>query len=379
VHLSKLSARAGLLAVATALVTALVAAPGAGAATFSGGSIKIDFKSLKGVKMTPKGHSSKTSTSATFPFRDESAAVTMNAQASGNINIGKTSDSITLTRGKKKIVLQSLVQKLKSGAGTLSAKVSGKGKLIDFFTEASANRIVVDGGFTTLTLQTANTTLTKAGAAALNKAFGLKAPARGKKDQRLKNKAKVGTASFTADRRLEFGSGSTNTTFDQTFFDALKNNCDIDLAASGTAQPVPAGPTAARGGAILNVIGGAMNAKTLSGNIQHDAGGTSLDRKEGSSKGAAYHTDIISYEFVLDQVPPIIRAFSTAVVNTVPIGTLEGGTLSASLTDTGGTVTMANGVLKLSDAAGQLLKLQTGCDIPVGSTLAVANTTANVK
>ena len=82
---------------------------------------------------------------------------------------------------------------------------------------------------------------------------------------------------------------------------------------------------------------------------------------------------------MLDQSPFTVRAFSTAVVNTVPIGTLEGATVVPDLNDVGGTVRINNGVLKLSDPAGQLLKLQTGCDIPIGSTLATVNSTATVK
>jgi len=373
VHSSRPSARAGLLAAAAALVAMLVAVPSAGAATFSGGTIKVDFKQLKGVKIATKGGSAKTKTGATFSFADEAGTATLNAQASGNLNLTPASE-VTITRGKKKIVLKSFVQKLTSGKGTLSAKIGGKGKLVDLFAQASANRIVVDSKFTTLSMQTASMALTKAGAAALNKAFGLK----GKSS--LKNKAKVGSASFTAERLLEFGSGQTRTAFDPGFFDSLKNNCDITLAATGTAQPIaPDETTAPRGGALLNVIGGTMNATNLVGNFQHDAGGTSLDRPAGSAKGPAYHTEIINYEFDFGQNPPLTRAYSTAVVNTVPIGTLENATVSADLSDTGGTVTVAGGLLKLSAGAAGLLKQQTGCDIAANSSLATVNLTANVK
>ncbi len=372
-HSFRPSARAGLLAAAAVLVAMLVAVPSAGAATFSGGEIKLDFKQLKGVKITPKGHSAKTKTGATFSFADEAGSATLNAQASGNLLLSQASE-VTITRGKKKIVLKSFVQKLKSGKGILAAKVGGKGKWIDLFDQASANRIVVDGKFTTLSLQTASMSLTKAGAAALNKAFGLK----GKSS--LKNKAKVGSASFRAERLLEFGSGQTRTAFDPGFYDSLKNNCDITLAATGTAQPIaPDETTAPRGGALLNVIGGTMNATTLAGNFQHDEGGTSLDRPAGSSKGPAYHTEIIRYEFDFAQNPPLTRAYSTAVVNTVPIGTLEGATVTADLTDTGGTVTVTGGVLRLSIPAGGLLQQQTGCEIPPNTALATVNLTANVK
>jgi hypothetical protein len=374
VHSSRPPGRAGVLLVATALVAVLVAAPSASAATFGGGSEKFDVKQLKGVKLTPKGQSAKSGTSATFPFADEAGTVApMGPQASGNLNLN-TSASMTLTRAKKKLVLGSIVQKIKAGKGIVAAKIGGKGPLVDIFDVASANRITADSGFTTLSMQTANLTLTKAGAAAFNKAFGLKG-----KSNAYKAKGKVGTASFTADRLLEFGSGQSNTAFDPVFFDKLKNDCGIDLKAVGTAQVIGVGDTAPRGGAVLNVVGGTMNAKTLSGTIQHDkTGGTALDRPAGTGKGDPYHTEILDYLFALDQTPFKIRAYSTAVVNTVEIGTFE-GTPAADLTDTGGTVTIPNGVLRLSDAAGTLLKIQTGCDIPPSTTLATTSTTANVK
>src|SRR5687768_17208066 len=91
VHLRRPSARVGLLAVATALIAMFVATSSASAASFGGGTIKIDFKS-KGIKYTTKGHSA----SKTFPFAENAGTVTMNKQASGSLNIGSSTTSVTL-------------------------------------------------------------------------------------------------------------------------------------------------------------------------------------------------------------------------------------------------------------------------------------------
>jgi hypothetical protein len=384
VHLRRPPARAGLLAAAAALIAMLVAVPNAGAATFAGGPFKIDFKASKlKVAMVGQDTTTDTKTGGTFNFTEGSAGtVTMNNQPSGTLTIGGSTTQITLTHAnKKKIVLKSLVEKLAAGKGQLAAKVNGKGGSIAFFNEATTNRLKAASDFTRLTLETSTLTLTAQGAAALNKAFGLKKPKKGQKDRRLKNKQKMGTASFDAHRLLEFSGGQTTTAFDQGFYDQLKNECDITLAATGTAQPISPGAAAPRGGAILNVISGQMHAPTLSGTVQHDQGGTSLDRPEGSSKGKAYHTEVISYEYSRGpaQSAFLVRAYSTAVINTVAIGALEGGMVTADLSDTGGTVTISGGVLRLSEAAAGLLKQQTGCEIAANSPLAISSTTANVK
>jgi hypothetical protein len=381
VHLSKLSARAGLLAVAAALIAVLVAAPGASAATFEGGPAKLDFKtfiSAKKLSFKTVGASPNTKTGGTFELGQ--GTVTMTEQPSGNLGLGTTASQLQFKLGKKTMTLTAFTIKLTAGKGQFNAVVNKKGKAITLFDIASQGKIGADDKFTTLGLNTSNMQLTKSGAAAVNKAFGLVAPKKGKKDPRVKAKQKVGNISFTADRRLEFGSGQSNTLFDQGFYDQLKNDCDITLAPVGTAQPVTPGDAAPRGGAVLQVIGGVMNARTLSGGINHETtGGTSLDRPAGSAKGPAYHTEITGYEFALDQVPPIIRAYSSAVDNVVAIGTLEGGTVTTALNDTGGSVTINGATLKLSVGAAALLQQQTGCTIAAGSNLATATTTANVK
>jgi hypothetical protein len=380
VHAPTPRARFGLLVAAAALIAVFVAAPNAGAATFGGGSIKLDFKQLKGVKITPKGHSVKTKTGATFPFSEDAGSATMNAQASGNLNLGATSE-VTITRGKKKIVLKSFVEKLKTGTGTLAAKVGGKGKLIDFFSQASANRIVVDNGFTTLSMQTANMSLTKTGAAALNKAFGLK----GKSS--LKNKAKLGTSSFTANRSLIVAGGASQTVYDTAFYDQLKS-CDITLGSVPDATPIAEDPNAApRGGVSLPIKGGStINAVTLFGKVDH-SGGTVLTRpapgQPGNSTGkAGYNSELNDFTFDFSEGQQILSSFVKNLNLRSPTGTVT-GTLVPQLNEGGGTVSLS-GDLVLSDAAALLLSskdppIGADCPIPAGSKIGRVSMSANVN
>lgn len=383
-HSSRPSARAYLLLAAAALVALLVAVPTANAATFSRGTIKVDFKSLKGVKVTPKSHTSKTSTGATFTFAENAGNATLNKQASGNLNVLNTAQ-VTLTRGKKKIVISSFVQKLKAGAGTLSGKINGKGKLVDFFSEASANRIVVDGNNTTLGMQTATLSLTKAGAAALNKAFGLKGKSA------LKNKQKAGSASFTANRSLTVVGGESRTVYDVAFVDQLRS-CGIDLGAVAPATAIPVDETSSpRGGVVLPIDaanGGRIIAATLVGTVNH-TGGTVLNRDDpgtgtNQTTKPRYNSPLRDFIFGLQGAGvPTLSAFIVNLNLSTSIGTITGGTPSANLTPDGGAVTLV-GDLQLSDAAAANLSqaappLGADCPIPAGSKIGRATMTANVN
>jgi hypothetical protein len=385
VRLSRPSARFGLLAAAAALIAILVAVPSANAASFSGGTIKLDFKALK-VKVATVDASPKTSTGGTFKFAENAGTVTMTKQASGSLNIGTSTTAIKFTLGKKSITLQSLVEKLTAGKGQLTAKIGGKGKAIAFFDQLSQNRVKPDSAFTALTLSNSNVTLTKAGAAALNKAFGLKKPKRGKKDKRLKAKGKAGTASFTAERSLTVVGGQSTTIYDQAFVQALED-CDIVLSAVAPATAVPQDASAPKGGAVLPINaanGGTLNAKTFSGQVNHQ-GGTSLDRAAGGPKGKAeYHSPLTNFVFGFGPAPPYsLTAFVVNSNNNLPIGTVTGD-LVATLTDTGGSVALNNGSLNLSDAAAGTLSqaappLGADCPIPAGSKIGSIAMSAQVE
>jgi len=261
--------------------------------------------------------------------------------------------------------------------------VGGKGGAITFFDEAVTNKIKVASDFTSLQLETANLTLNSKGAAALNKAFGLKKPAKGKKDLRLKAKAKFGTASFTANRQLTITGGTSQTLYDKAFSDQLKS-CDITLGSVEPATPIaqdPANPDH-RGGVSLPVRDGQMDATTRLGSVNH-TGGTVLDRPAGSPSGkAAYRSELTDFIFSFDVNSQILSSFVKNISNRSPTGNVT-GTIVNNLTATGGTVTL-QGELVLLDAASVLLSsnqppLGADCPIPAGSKIGAVSMTANVN
>jgi hypothetical protein len=240
-------------------------------------------------------------------------------------------------------------------------------------------------------MQTATMTLTKAGAAALNKAFGLKAPKRGQKDQRLKAKQKAGSASFTANRSLTVVGGETRTVYDVAFVDQLRS-CGIDLGAVSPATAIPVDATSTpRGGVVLPVNatgGGRIIAATLVGTVNH-LGGTVLNRDDpgtgtNQTTKPRYNSPLRDFIFGL-QGPgtPTLSAFIVNLNLSTGIGTITGGAPTASLTPDGGAVTLV-GDLQLSDAAAANLSqaappLGADCPIPAGSKIGRATMTANVN
>ena len=382
--LSRTPARAGLLAVAVALIAVLVAAPGAGAATFSGGPFKIDFKTLanaKKLKVSTSGADPKTKTGGTFELG--TGQLTMVDQASGNIGVGTSTSSITFTLGKKKAVLTSMTQKLTAGKGQLNAVINGRGKAVTLFDQASQGKIKPAADFATLTMSTSNMQLTKSGAAALNKAFGLTAPKRGQKDQRLKAKQKVGTAGFTADRSLTVIGGESRTVYDPKFVQDLRN-CDIELGSVAPATAIPKDSSAPEGGVNLPINaanGGTLTASGLIGEVRHQ-GGTVLNRPPGKPK-PAYNSEITNFVFTLGNPPFALNAFIKNINNSTVIGTVTGD-LNKNLTADAGAVTLSGGALVLSEQASGTLSssappLGADCPIPPGSKIGAVTMTANVS
>lgn len=383
------TSRLGLLAAATALIAVLVAAPGAGAATFEGGPWKVDFKTLtkaKKLKLTTTGASPKTSTGGTFELG--TGQITNNEQASGNISVGTSTSLIQFTLGKKKVTLTSLTQKLTTGKGQVNAVINKKGSAVTLFDVASQGKIGPNSTFTELALTSSNMQLTKSGASALNKALGLTAPKRGQKDNRLKAKQKVGTVSFTAERSLTVLSGTSTSIYDKAFGDALKS-CDITLSAVSPAAAIPADANNQYGGVNLPVNGangGTLDAETLTGQVNHE-GGTSLDRpgpgQPGNTTGKAeYHSPLVNFVFGFSPGSFTLTAFVTNSNNNLPIGSVT-GSLDKNLTAEAGTVTLSNGALNLSDAAAGTLSqaappLGADCQIPAGSKIGSLNSTFNV-
>jgi hypothetical protein len=363
-------ARIGLLAAATALIALLLAAP-AGAAQLSGGTIKVDIKPLtkKGIKATFSGAASKSKTAGTYTLGLGNA--TLVAQSSGNIPF--EGGSIKLAVGKKNVTLKSLQEKLAAGKGQLTAKIGSK--RIAIFDQASSGKVGSNAGFVGLHMNNSNATLTKAGAGALNKALGLK------KSKALKNKFKSGSGQFNAIRLLTVVGGTSTTTYNTAFYDKLKNDCDDTLGSLAPATAIPVDADHPRGGVMLPIKpGGTLRADNLQGSFAHD-GGTTQDRPAASPKGPEYHSTLTNITFSTQSSPPALLASSSDLPGPpISIGTVGGAQLSALLTETGGTVSISNGSLILSDFARQALGTFAKCDVPADvNTIGVTSTTANVQ
>jgi hypothetical protein len=138
---------------------------------------------------------------------------------------------------------------------------------------------------------------------------------------------------------------------------------------------------------INAAAGGALNAKSLIGTVNHQ-GGTSLDRPAPGQPGnsgskAEYHSPLTNFVFGFSPGANSLTAFVVNSNNNLPIGTVV-GTPVAALTDTGGSVSLTNGSLNLSDAAAGTLSqaappLGADCPIPAGSKIGAINMTANVE
>jgi hypothetical protein len=367
-------ARVGLLAAATALVALVIAAP-AGAASFQLGSNKIDLKPLtqKGVKASFPQAVSSSKTAGTFSFGFGTA--TLNAQASGTLPVetkNATPASIKLKVGSKTANLTSLSEKLAAGKGQLTARIGGK--RVAVFDQVSSGKVGPNVGFIGLHMTKSNMQLTKAGAGALNKALGLK------KNKQLKNKQKVGSAQFNAIRSLRVVGGQSVTTYDTAFYDRL-TSCNIALSSIAPATAIPADAGHPKGGVNLPINsanGGVLRADNLQGTIVH-SGGTKLD-SDNAPNGKAYHSTLTDFIFGTVTNPPGLEAFSSDLNGRLPIGTVNGAVLSSDLNATGGTVSVSNGSLALSDAARQALFSFTGCDIqPAERNIGATSTTATVQ
>jgi hypothetical protein len=371
VHVRTPRARIGLLAAATALIALVLAAP-AGAAQLNGGTIKVDLKQLtqKGVKVAFSGTASKTKTAGTFNLGFGNA--TLNNQSSGNVAFD--GGSIKLTVGKKNVTLKSLSEKLAAGKGQLSAKIGSK--RVAIVDQVSSGKVAPNAGFTGLHMTNSNAQLTKAAAAAINKGLGLK------KNKQLKNKQKVGSTQFNAIRLLTVVSGTASTTYNTAFYDKLKNDCDDTLGSLAPATAIPFDASHPRGGVQLPVRpGGTFRADNLQGSVVFD-GGTTQDRPAGGPHGKAeYHSTLTSITFSTQSNPPSLLATSSDLPGPpIPIGTVQGAAVTATLTDTGGTVSINNGSLVLAEFARNALGTFADCPVPADiNTIGITSTTANVQ
>ena len=313
------------LAAAGALVALAVAAP-AGAATvkLAGGSttLRLDAgtaKALKGlgVSVTPITPAKAGSKGVSFPI---TGGTIDPATAAGTIT---HSGGLQLRAGATRVRLTSFTIGV-DATPSLSVKV-GAARL-HAFTLALAKAKVTRAGLGTRVTGVA-VKLSAKGAAALNKAFGVKAFSRG---------LRIGTATVNATPgQIAFTGGATSLALDPGAAQALAT---LGISAA------PAAPATARsdGSLAFPITGGKVDAKSLAGSITH-SGGLTL------SRGA---TTVTVTDFTIETAP---APKLTALLGTARFDLATLDLSAAKVATSERTVTVGPVTAKLTKAAADAL------------------------
>lgn len=242
----------GRLAVALGLTASLVVAAPAAAETtvrVSGGTttLKLDGKTVKKLKragINVKVGKPAKSKGGTVSFPVSGGSIDP-ANAKGEL---KHKGGLTFQAGKKKVSLKAIT--LNSAKGRFTAKV---GKSTVAFANVKGGKVTRDGFATEVAGY--KVTISKKGAAALNKALGVRAAKAG---------TKLGTAgSEPVTREIALESGTTNIVLVPQVAGAL---AQLRAPIAATA---PATFDAATGTLSYPISGGVLNAENFFGTIEH--------------------------------------------------------------------------------------------------------------
>jgi hypothetical protein len=310
---------------AAALVALALAAP-AGAATVNldGGSTTLTLDSataraLKGlgVSVTPIGPTKAASKGVSFPV---TGGTIDPATAAGTIT---HSGGLQLRAGSTRVRLTSFTIGV-DRTPSISVK-AGKARLTAFSLSLAKAKVSRAGLGTNVSRVAVR--LTAKGAAALNKAFGVKAFKRG---------LRIGTATVrTTPAQVAFTGGATSLALDPGAAQAL---AALGISAA-PAAPATANPD---GSLAFPITGGKVDAKTLAGSITH-GGGLTL------SRGA---TTVTVTDFTVETAPaPTL----TALLGTTRFDLATLDLSAAKVATPGRTVTAGPVTAKLTKAAADAL------------------------
>lgn len=361
---SSLTSR-GASALAGAVLALLLVTSTAGAASFAGGTTQVTFSksamsALKraGIKITAKAPAKVAGARLTLPVTSGSASLVR--KSTGVLR----HDGVITLKGKgRSMVMTKLAEVLAGSKATLTAGV--KGKTVRLF--AQSGTTFATPGDTGLKGTRLKATLTSQGAAAMNKAFKVKA---------FRTGASIGTVSFSADRKIVFapGAGNSNFKFDPNTAGAFQG-CGMSVQPIAPASGLPPGPDAPAGTFVFPINGGSLNARTLKGTVAH-VGGVSIS-KPGSQSVAMTE---FAFEYPAAGAPTFTTAADVLQGNRATIGDVTGPAPTLSLTPTGGTVTFKGTEVRWSGAAVALLDAFYQCKaVPQGSLIGVVDATATVK
>jgi hypothetical protein len=356
-------ARRGGLPLAGALIALALGAPTAGAATFGGGSVTLNPSRAftKQVRFTPTAPATRSGRGVSLPI--QSGTSTMSQSNTGSFNL---QGGFRLRAGRRRATATACVERLAASIARLTCRF-GRRTVALFEQVTTGGKIAPDAAFTGLTGTAIRVRLSRAGASFLNRTLRLSR--RASASRRVRPRQAVGTAAVDAVRFLQVSGGTTTTAYDAAFYDKLQS-CNIELKPIAPATANPAGPGAPRGSVDLPAGSGTFNARFLATRATARAaqagvpttarldltGGTRLERAN-----PPYVSDLTNFVQDFSTTPPTLSAFASRFNQTLPIGTLEGAVIRMSLTDTGGSVTLVDGRLVISDLAAQVLSSDTGC------------------
>lgn len=319
------------LAGAIAGTAALGAAP-ADAATVKlagqGTTLKLEpavGKALKslGVKVAPTGPAKAGASGVTFPI---TGGAIDPATAAGTI---RHSGGLRLSAGKVKVTLSDYIVRIGKQA-TLSSKVDG-GRRARLLVPVTGKAKITRNGLGT-TVSNVSLHLTGAGAAALNRTFGVKA---------FKAKLKLGTLTVRATpAEVAFAGGQTDLAVDPGTLSAL-TSLGVTPGLAGDARANPDGSFG------FPITGGKVDAKTLAGSIPH-SGGITL------TKGG---TTVALTDFLIDTRSATLAA---KVNGSDPVQILSLDLASPKVTISGREVTVAGVAATLTKAAADALNAAFG-------------------
>ncbi len=365
------------------MLALLVAAPLSSAATFAEGNTQLAVspaftKALKksGVKVKASGGTAKI-----FAFQIATGSQATLGQNSTGTFRHKSPSTITLTAGKRKVLISSIENKLQGVKGTLSGKVGGK--TFVFADEATGGKTVADSEFTSLSGTGIQAKLSASAAKALNKALKLTGT------KAFKKGLVVGTTSFRAVRLLTIASGSqSETRLSPDYIDRLENDCGVRQTPTRGARERVRDPNVAgdRGSLFLPVDGGQLLATSLFGTISN-TGGVLLSGGKPENAGQKLPQEVFNFRFIRGASPSADNQGLIAQASALPgqgdlkIANLDetAASVTKTLTPEGGTLSFNNVVIRFNATAAAVLSGNFGCTIPEGTPLGTVSLTANVS
>jgi hypothetical protein len=366
----------GGLPLAGALIALALGAQNASAAEFGAGTFTLNpsAKFSKQVRFTPTAPATRSGRGVAMTIQSGNSTMSQSNTGSFNLRGG-----FRIQSGRRRATATSCVEALAASVARLRCRF-GNRTIAMFEQVTTGGKISPDAAFTGLTGTAIRVRLSRTGAAFINRTLR---PSRASA-ARVRARQAVGTASIDAIRFLTATGGTTTTAYGEAFYDKLQS-CNIRLEAINPATANPAGPGAPRGSVDLPVQSGTFNARFLSTRATtaqagatdvatlNLGGGTRLVRDN-----PPYTSDLTNFVFDLATTPPTLSAFASRFNQTLPIGTVENARFTMNLTDTGGSINLTGGQLKISDLAAQVLSSDTGCQLTTDQEKIIGNSTGTV-